>query len=96
MRLAHEEYPKLQAIWISNQRYHNSEALIQRFKVEDKLLEYTRSELEQLELYIWAHLMFGNKEVIKNTTIAKSIQTIISEILGNVPIVDEGFRVVPK
>jgi hypothetical protein len=89
MRLAHDEYPKLEAIWLSD-------SYLYRFKLEDKLLGYTRAELEQLELFIWAQLTFGNKQVIKDVTTAKTIRTIINEILGEEPIVQDGYRVIPS
>lgn len=93
MRLAHDEYPKLEAIWISNPWHHNPERPVRRIKLEDALLGYSHAELEQLELFIWAQVTFGNKEVIKDVTTAKAIRSIINEILGEEPAVDAGFRV---
>jgi hypothetical protein len=83
VRLAYLEYPKL-------------ESLKNRFQLEDALLQYSKTELEQLELFIWAQTTFGNHEVVKLPETAKAIEVIIKEILGTEPIVDYGFRVVPE
>jgi hypothetical protein len=79
-----EEYPSLEAIWISNPTYESK-----RFKLEDYLLKFRKTELEQMELYLWAHLAFGNfanpktEKEKRKTTDAKSIRSIINEMLGN-------------
>jgi len=89
MRIAHEEYPKLEAIW---GMYYD--IIPKRTHLEDKLLDYTKAELEQLELYIWAQITFGNRQVIKDETTAKAVRSIINEILGEEPAVQDGFQVV--
>ena len=82
MRQAYDEYPILESIWISNPWYHNPERPIRRQKLEQQLDQYSRAELEQLELFLWAHLAFGDGSVVKDKRTAKAIRSIVLERLG--------------